>query len=313
MAKYSYSTYMAASRPSNHQSERKVGYFKLADDGDKAVVRFDYSNPEEFEVYDVHQVKTSDGRYRNVLCLKENVYDDNSKCPMCQHWAAPDGSNKYPLRTKFYVKLIQYVQSPDGSIQVEPKIWERPAGFVKDMKSFIDDYGDLRDVVFIVSRNGARGSRDTKYSINMALPAKYNEQTGYVKDFSGFEGFNLIGHSFMSRNFAEMEEFVKTGEFPAKGRQQPQSAAKQEAYQADGGVATGQSRPADFPAPNRSAGTYFDGGSAKSPANGISDFHAEPRHADANPIPNPPQGQQTPRQTVDEDPTVSRPRRVYTY
>lgn len=284
MAKYSYSSYMESTRSASpsHGADRKVGYFKLADDGDKALVRFDYSNPEEFEVYDVHRFKNREGYYRNVLCLKESVRDPDSKCPFC---AA--GFDKYPLRTKFYVKLIQYVRAEDGSIKVEPKVWERPAGFVKEMKSLIDDYGDLRDVVFTISRNGERGSRDTTYSVNMALPAKYNEQNGYVKDFSGFDGFNLVGHSFMSRDYDEMQEFIETGDFPMRKRDSRPAAqpAQPTAY---------PSQPA-YPTADPTA---FD------------DMDYDPlAPVDDKPSPRP----TAPQPQKAADPTVARPRRVYTY
>lgn len=286
MAKYSYSSYMESTRnaSSSHGSDKKVGYFKLADDGDKALVRFDYSNPEEFEVYDVHRFKNRDGYYRNVLCLKESVRDPDSKCPFC---AA--GFDKYPPRTKFYVKLIQYVRADDGSIKVEPKVWERPAGFVKEMKSLIDDYGDLRDVVFTISRNGERGSRDTTYSVNMALPAKYNEQSGYVKDFSGFDGFSLVGHSFMSRDYDEMHAFVETGDFPMRKRDSRPAA--QSAQPAAPAYSAAPAYPAADP-------MAFDD---------MDDDPLAPVDAKPSPRPSAPQPQKA------ADPTVARPRRVYTY
>lgn len=225
MAKYSYQSYIDSARQQKRGSKepyaRKVGYFKLINDGDKAVVRFDYSNADEFDIYDVHTFKNKEGHYRNVLCLKKNFRDPDADCPFCKA-----GYDAYPLRTKFYVKLIQYVPQEDGSIKVEPKVWERPANFAKTIDSFINDYGDLHDVVFIVTRNGERGSRDTTYSINLALPSKYNEANGYAKDFSGFDGFNLVGHSFMSRDYEEMEAFVATGDFPLRKRNDASEIAK---------------------------------------------------------------------------------------
>lgn len=295
MAKYSYSTYIAASKKESRGGDgkfgkdRKVGYFKLVNDGDKAVVRFDYDNPEQFEVYDVHQIKTAEGRYRNVLCLKETPYDPDSKCPLCEA-----GYDDYPLRTKFYVKLIQYVQGEDGRIKAEPKVWERPAGFVKDLKSMIDDYGDLRDVVFIVSRNGERGSRDTTYSINMALPAKYNEQTGYVKDFSGFEGFGLAGHSFMSRTAEECKAFIATGDFPMRSHDHSKDVAKPEA---------------DYLKPK--------GAQAIAERPSVLDLDDDPFGGADNPLAECPPSSLAPESVKADspasDPTVSRPRRVYNY
>ena len=65
----------------------------------------------------------------------------------------------------------------------------------------MDEYGDLRDVVFKIKRRGARGSLQTTYDILPANSNIYKEEI-YKKDFSCFNNFDTSKHSY----------FIKTGE-----------------------------------------------------------------------------------------------------
>ena len=211
MAKFGYDVYTNAQTQSN-ENRSKVGYFKLVNDGDEAIVRFVYSNASQFDLETVHKVKIGD-QFRRVACLRGPL-EPIDNCPLC----------KANIKTerKFYVKLVEYVPVKDNvgnivGIQAVPKVWERPASgkndFVKIIKAYLDEYGDLTQMVFKVKRFGVAGSLQTTYEVIPANQQMYPENI-YVKDFSGFADLDLAHHSFMSKNANELNEFLRTGKFP---------------------------------------------------------------------------------------------------
>ena len=211
MAKFGYDVYTNAQTQSN-ENRSKVGYFKLANDGDEAIVRFVYSNASQFDLETVHKVQIGN-QFRRVACLRGPL-EPIDNCPLC----------KANIKTerKFYVKLVEYVPVKDNAgnivgIQAVPKVWERPASgkndFVKIIKAYLDEYGDLTQMVFKVKRFGVAGSLQTTYEVIPANQQMYPENV-YVKDFSGFSDLDLAHHSFMSKNANELNEFLRTGKFP---------------------------------------------------------------------------------------------------
>lgn len=205
---YSYETYASknASRRDKKEERKNVGYFKLIDDGDEALVRFDYTNPSELMLAHVHDEPVANNKHRRVLCLRENARDDMSKCPLCAR------GDKY--FAKVYLKLIEYSRNEQGRIDVHAKIWERPASFSDTIAEYINTYGGLHDVVFKIKRVGAKGSKDTQYIMTPLPSPMYSEDKGYVKDFSDFEDFKLYPHSFLSKSKEDIEEYIRTGDFP---------------------------------------------------------------------------------------------------
>ena len=85
MAKYSYDTYEDLRKSNQQQSrqpkERKVGYFKI-NDGEEAIVRFNYSSPKEFDIVTIHNIKVGD-RFRKVSCLRVDGREPLDNCPLC--------------------------------------------------------------------------------------------------------------------------------------------------------------------------------------------------------------------------------------
>ena len=206
---YSYETY-ASNKSKNNGVDKNhrvnVGYFKLVDDGDEALVRFVYDSPSEIVMAHVHDEPVGNNKHRRVLCLRENARDDMNKCPLCSR------GDKY--FAKVYLKLIEYVKDEQGKIVPQAKIWERPESFADTIVEYIDNYGGLKDVVFKVKRKGVRGSTDTNYILTPMPSTIYNESNGYVKDFSDFDNFYFYPHSFLSKTKEDIEEYIKTGDFP---------------------------------------------------------------------------------------------------
>ena len=205
MATYSYEDYKAQyeSGQRKGKQERKVGYFSLPDDESSAIVRFDVSSVGDFQFADLHRVKIDKG-YRNVACLR-NAKEPLAKCPLCA-----EGVQR---SAKVFVRLLEYTTGEDGSVKVEAKVWERPAYFAKTLETYINEYGDLRDCVFKVVRKGAKGEMKVNYELIYKNPAVYSEESGFKKDFSDFDDFELNHHSFMEKTAEDMVYFLEHGEF----------------------------------------------------------------------------------------------------
>jgi hypothetical protein len=186
-----------ANAPRQTQSQTRVGFFGLKNDGDEAIVRFAYSNPDEIEVFTTHAV-TIDGKFRKVNCLR-TFKDPIDNCPLC---AAGQS-----FQQRVYIKLIEYVRNEDGSITPTPKVWERSASYVQILTNLFTEYGDISDCIFKIKRSGAKGDVNTTYSILFGNPSIYNSQL-YPKDFSAFENYKILGGPLMDKNYNELKELV---------------------------------------------------------------------------------------------------------
>ena len=211
MAKFTMESYeQQQEQKSVSKDYAKVGYFNsLKNDKDEAIVRFDYSNANEFDLLVAHRVKVGDF-YRYISCLRE-ANEPIEKCPLCQ------ANEKVTLR--FFVKLVEYVKDENGNIIPTAKIWDRPASFAKDLKGYIDEYGDLKNLVFKIKRNGAKGDMHTTYTLVVPNQTVYNE-ANYVKDFTAFDTLDLGHHSYYDLNYDEVNYFVTTGEIPQREKEE---------------------------------------------------------------------------------------------
>lgn len=217
MATVTYEDYLNSSKNSStHKREfKKVGYFSsLSEDGDEAIVRFDYDTPSEFDLQTIHKIRLNNGAYRSVACLKEKEGDF---CPLCAN-----GENK-PV-TKFYVKLLEYVKDEEGKIVPVAKVWERPSMFTQSIMGAyttalelgaITPETKIRDLVFRIKRKGAHKDMKTTFEVSPLNKNIFKDEI-YVKDFSAFENLDLAHHSYMKRSVSEINDFLTTGEFPMK-------------------------------------------------------------------------------------------------
>lgn len=178
------------------QQRSRVSYFGLKDDGDEAIIRI-ASDPEDFEVYTVHPV-TIDGKFRKVNCIND-INEGVHSCPLCEAGI--------PLQNRFYIRLIEYVRDEQGNIVPEAKIWERPTSYIQRLVNLYTEYGSLKDNIFKVKRNGARGDMKTDYVFMFANPSIYNEQL-YPKDFSAFDDYTPLGGAILNRTADEMRDML---------------------------------------------------------------------------------------------------------
>lgn len=189
---------MQQERQNNAQpTYQRVSYFSLKDDGDEAIVRFAYTDPDQLQIFTTHSVSI-DGRFRRVNCLREPGAPLDT-CPLCASGQSP--------QNRTYIKLIEYVRNEDGTITGVPKIWERPASYVQILTNLFAEYGDISECVFKVKRSGERGSMQTTYSIMFGNPTIYNA-TLYPKDFSAFENYKILGGPLLDKNYNEIKEIM---------------------------------------------------------------------------------------------------------
>ena len=84
--------------PQYEDDSTRVGFFKLNDDGDEAIVRIMHDSPATFDIVAVHPFEVG-GRFRNINCIRD-PRDSVEKCPFCS-------------------KLNKQKKSKDGSITIE--------------------------------------------------------------------------------------------------------------------------------------------------------------------------------------------------
>ena len=131
---------------------------------------------------------------------------------------------------KIFVPLVAYNQDENGNIIADAMIWQQGTRIRQTLKSFIDDYGDLSEMLFKVTRHGTKGDRSTTYSILPANPNIY-KSTIYVKDFSEFENHpNYLDYFVQTRTPEDINTYLETGSFPnpfAKKQDKPKEEVKE--------------------------------------------------------------------------------------
>lgn len=126
----------------------EINTLKLLDDKDSAKVKILVSSQEDLLQYikPIHKIKV--GKYENdVLCLGEE------DCELCK-----EGYNKKPV-------LVLPLYNLETK-QVE--FWKRGRKDILKINSLFEDgYEDLTKHTFKITRNGAKGSKDTTYTFNV--------------------------------------------------------------------------------------------------------------------------------------------------
>jgi len=235
MSQFSYEQYqqVVTKAQSPARSASRIGYLKLAD-GNEALVRLNVSTLADLKFATVHAPvfgKKFEGLgsgFTPVSCLNEvGSYSDN--CPFCR--AAAEGHDTIgKAAKKVYIQmLVAYKDAATGQFSAPiPVVWERPAGYSKELAAKLRDYGDLTDHVFKLTRIGS--GKDTRYSLDY-IPL-YDKPELVAKDFSAFDGFEVSKHSFWIKTAAELEEYLKTNSFAEEEQDAVAPAAPTSTYTA---------------------------------------------------------------------------------
>ena len=200
---------------SSNNNGSDVGFFTLKNDNDEAIVRFMCDSTDDFEILTVHDIKIGD-RFRKVNCIR-GFYDPVENCPLC--------ASGTKINQRFFIKMIQYDKVPDpvnGMVKIVPKamVWERSTAYAKTLKSYLDNYGPLSDVICKIIRHGKAGDMQTTYEIVPNLNKAIYKDEIYVKDPTIFGDFNAFGTIVMDRTYDEIMQFQMTGQFPVREKKQ---------------------------------------------------------------------------------------------
>lgn len=195
-----------------------VGFFTLRNDNDEAIVRFMCDSTDDFEILTVHDIKVGD-KYRKINCIRD-FRDPVENCPLC--------ASGTKINQRFFIKMIQYDKATDsaGNVIITPKamIWERSTSYAKTLKSYLDNYGPLSDVICKIIRHGKAGDMQTTYEIVPNLNKMIYKDEIYVKDPSLFGDFQAFGTIVMDRSYDEIMQFQMTGQFPVREKKQEAAA-----------------------------------------------------------------------------------------
>jgi hypothetical protein len=215
MANFSYSDYQQVIARAQANSEggngTKVGFFKMKNDKDEALIRLNVTSLDSLQFATVHQLGAAQ-KWMKVGCLNPvGSYQD--ACPLC---AAVKGGNTSigKASKKVYIQmLVSYKDAVTGQFAAAiPVIWERPAAFSQEIANLLKDYGDLTQRVFKITRNGVAGNMQTTYSISY-IPI-YDKPEAVSTDFSAFTNFNIAKHSYWEKTVGDINVFLNTGSFP---------------------------------------------------------------------------------------------------
>ena len=217
MSKFSFSQFQAvANKPrqtagGQNNSFQKVGFFKLKNNGDEALVRFNISTLDDLDFAIIHTINANQ-RFMKVGCLNHiGTAEDN--CPLCR--AAKSGTTAIgTAKRRVYIKaLVAYKDPTTGTFsEAIPVTWERPASFANTLAAYLRDYGDLKNHVFKITRNGAAGGTSTTYNISY-IPL-YDKPELVPTDFSAFNNFDTSRHDYWDKSANDMQTFLETGSFP---------------------------------------------------------------------------------------------------
>jgi hypothetical protein len=203
----------------------KVGYFKLANDGDIAIARINLGSTDEFMFAAVHTINVG-GKWLKVSC--HNPLGMNAAgCALCSaNQANPKGTISKSAKKMYIPMIVSYrdAQSATGYTPPVPVIWERPAGFSRELANKLMVAGDLKSVLVLITRNGKAGDMQTTYSVDV-LPATHPvfKPEMIPTDFSAFNNFNIAKHSYWEKTTEEINTFLATGQFPERAQNTQQN------------------------------------------------------------------------------------------
>lgn len=213
---FTYQEYENSVNTNRNTADRpKVGFFKLGE-GEEALVRFKVKTMDDLHFVALHKAvfgKKFEGLsnpYAGINCFNE-LGGNTDNCPFCRAVAAGHQVVDKASKKVFVEMMVAYKDKTTGAwTQPVPAVWERPAGFAREIASKLETYGDLTQTMLRMTRTGA--GKDTRYILDYAVPTKYNPSI-IPDDFSVFDNFDYSKHSYYKKSAEDMIEFVMTGLF----------------------------------------------------------------------------------------------------
>lgn len=219
MAQISYETF---STTSTNENSYDVGFFSIKD-GEEALVRIMCDSLADLDIQTTHAVTVGNSSFpnRQVACLRD-PREPLDKCPFC----AAD----VKVKQRVFIKMIRYDQS---TRQPQAVVWDRAANqLVPKLKSYLDNYGPLSQIMCKIVRTGA--GLDTVYDIIPALNPQVYNMNDYPIPADAFKDYSVLGRLVLDKNADEMNQYLATGMFPEKARENsaPAPIAEPVPYQA---------------------------------------------------------------------------------
>lgn len=180
-----------------------TGFFKLADDGDVATVRFLYNSADDIEGYSVHEIPSESGSKKAtyVNCIRE-YNQPISDCPFCRE--------RMPVKSKLFVPLYN-----EDAEKVQ--VWERGRKFFTQISSICSRYGKhpIVSQTFDIERVGEKGSTSTVYNIYRT------DEPADELELSNFEMPEILGSKILDKTAEDMEYYLESGSFPPEDSELP--------------------------------------------------------------------------------------------
>lgn len=179
----------------------------LKDNGNDLLIRLPYKSLAEVDVANVHKVQIN-GKDREVVCLREDVNDALSVCPLCNSGNTP--------KAKVFLKGITYLTDDKGMMQVVPFVFERPIKFLSKIANLLNVYPNLNEILIQIKRNGVAKDPKTTYELVPLVGSPIYTPEAYPIKFELLDGIDVIKRSAMVKDYNDIGEFLRTGAFPVK-------------------------------------------------------------------------------------------------
>ena len=222
MAQFTFEQYQAATAKAatggDGSNSNRIGFFKLSNEGAEALVRFDVATINDLHFATVHKpvfgkkFESKDHPWAVISCC--NPFGQNTgSCPLCQMAEQPNSIVAKAKKTVYVKMLVSYKDPTTGAYSApQPVIWERPAGFAKEISAKLQTYGNLKEILMKITRTG--NGTETRYIMDYA-PEKIYKPEMIPADFSAFENLQINRHSYWEKSADEIRTFLTTGEFPS--------------------------------------------------------------------------------------------------
>lgn len=214
MAKYTWDRAESVPQNENNSESRTDNFLKLKNDKETALARFLANSIDDIELHSTHRVhvKSSQGKEWDtaVECLRTDGSQPVTACPFCEKGIG--------------IKNEIYMQVFDESTKTA-KVFTRPKSFVEQIRSMlgvIERFGNgapIASALVRITRNGAKGSKDTTYSLEVieftqgvtleTLKRDYGVEIRDVHDLGCLRDVT----------WNEANEWARTGNLPAPAKQ----------------------------------------------------------------------------------------------
>lgn len=181
-------------------TDGKINFLNLKDDGWYAKVRFMYGPGEMFEGQSVHNVAEQGKMPRYVSCLRQ-VGQPLESCPLCANGSKVGAQFFIPV---FVISIVSVVRGVEQEEMVNrPMIFQKGTTFKGCMQSVVRQTSatnkPIVSSIFRLVRNGKAGDQKTNYSVEIIgtddvtleqLPARPVVLGSYILPNPTFEEMN---------------------------------------------------------------------------------------------------------------------------